>query len=42
MNRLLIAPGSVIFWEPQGQVVESRLVVVETERRLITWKGRFE
>ncbi|WNG24914.1 hypothetical protein F0U62_13515 [Cystobacter fuscus] len=33
-----LAPGSVIFWEPPGQVVESRLVVVEPERRLI-WNG---
>ncbi|WNG32258.1 hypothetical protein F0U61_00515 [Archangium violaceum] len=33
-----LAPGSVIFWEPQGQVVESRLVVVEAERRLV-WNG---
>ncbi|MET0405033.1 MAG: SRPBCC family protein [Cystobacter sp.] len=33
-----LAPGSVIFWEPPGQVVESRLVVVEAERRLI-WNG---
>ena len=33
-----LAPGSVIHWQPQGQVVESRLVEVIPERRLV-WNG---
>jgi uncharacterized protein YndB with AHSA1/START domain len=33
-----LAPGSVIHWEPQGQIVESRLVEVIPERRLV-WNG---
>jgi uncharacterized protein YndB with AHSA1/START domain len=33
-----LAPGSVIHWQPHGQVVESRLVEVITERRLV-WNG---
>jgi len=34
-----LAPGSVISWEPQGQVVESRLVVMERKLRMKNQPG---
>lgn len=33
-----LAPGTTLYWEPQGQKIVSRLVVVEPPHRLI-WNG---